>query len=258
MDWRPPAAHRISKKLPSQSCSACFSDTSRTLHGKNRTGITYRPTLCFCFAGAGGGSCSTEKAYTGAQGARDWRSTPPRRATRLPWRNWTNGRGWTHSGAPQGHRYRCTGLLSSLLTWRAHPPARFPPSCYWQKPSASLIRCLGPGPGSSDDQALAWTKCIDPHPVNGGGGVDQNGVPVAALLARSARKIATVSASNTSCLPGGFSACRKPLGECQTHVAPTPPLSIPEPSGYSMTRCSNSLGVWSAPALLSVTNSPGN
>ena len=81
---------------------------------------------------------------------------------------------------------RREGLLDSLLLWRTHPFALLR-HCAMDKDSADRYLVVsGQDPAadlhSRDDQKLAWTKGIDPHPVMGGSGVDEDRVSVATLL----------------------------------------------------------------------------
>ena len=130
--------------------------------------VLSRPTLSCSCAGAGSGGPYPWGACTGAQGARGWRSTPPRRAIWPQWRTWTCGRAWPPSGArPAPHR-RCTGLLASLMPWHTYPPPRCPPPCCEQGPSGSLSRCLPVADlHRRNGETLAWTNGVSRHPVDG-------------------------------------------------------------------------------------------
>ena len=67
---------------------------------------------------------------------------------------------------------RCEGLPASLLLWRTHPFALLRHCSVDEDSADRYLVVLGQDPAadlhSRDDQKLAWTKGIDPHPVDGG------------------------------------------------------------------------------------------
>ena len=113
-----------------------------------------------------------------------------------------------------------------------------------------------------DGETLAGAHGVDPHPVDGGGRVDDDCVPWPLSkhwsTTRSAWYNSNTSASKTALFDPKWQRRPDQLpSDCQAQAAPTSPLSRREPSVQMVSRRLHPLAVTRAPALPPTTMPPG-